>query len=248
MKLENNTMLEAVPSETVHQSMDNPWRISGKNGPIVVGTDSGFNYSDINQDAVAVDPEINAFGVIDGMGFYSKGDIAATCSAEALQDGFASGKSFRAMQIDMHHKMREAGLVEDGVAYIAARIEGDMLIGALAGDVTLIVIGKDGVPHARTTPEHRADDHGVLTNCVTGRSPGKTTNFAIPLQEGDRVLAYSDGIADNFTPEEIAEMIQGKSIEEAFKIIADATEAKMKSGKGKPDNRTLLIYDIETVN
>lgn len=260
--------MEAEKSR-VNNTLDQPFSFQTPNGRAIGGTDAGFGYGEVNEDAVIVDRKTNAVGVVDAMGFYRQGATAADCAVQALETGFTQGRAlfpaeepYSKIQKDMYDRMREAGLTEDGVCYLAMRIEGKKLHVAWAGDVQLVIIGKNGKIRDLTTPEHHPRNHDLVQNPVTGKSPGRTNYKEIEIEAGDRVVIASDGIWDNLTPDKVAELIAGKPIEEAFQLITQESEKEMKKGlaqraKGirkkagergtKSDNRSLLIYDVETL-
>jgi serine/threonine protein phosphatase PrpC len=98
---------------------------------------------------------------------------------------------------------------------------------------------------------------------------GKIHSETVDVEAGDRVVIFSDGISDNFTPEEIASLIADATPEEAIEILSDETDLRMmdahniertteeqggraKTGKysddyltkPKKDNRGITIMDI----
>lgn len=258
MNIEISRNREAVPRGLVENPVTDPLLKTTKYGRVGCGSDEGTGYwKNRNEDrAVLVD---NGFGLFDGMGGnpkrphrYQHGDRAAQVGAEIYAAGLTQGKSSQEVQMEAYQELQHQELAENGFAYVAARVieKGKKLYldVAWAGDVTLFIIRNGKIIPVTNVERSWVGNEDYIDNAVSGEDPGQTrTSPSVELQAGDRIVAFTDGIGDNFTPEQIAEMIRGKSIEEAFKIIADATEAKMKSGQGKPDNRTLLIYDIETL-
>lgn len=246
------------PGIIIENGLNDPFVGQGRCGVFVSGTDPGFGYENrnknkANEDSSVVDSERDAYVVLDAMGgsprtpgYYLYGDVAAGLCAEALRDGFAEENTFEEIQSDMHRRLKEANLAENGVCFLAFRIEGKVLHFAYAGDARLTIIGKEGKVRYRTRPNHNEQNHDFVKGPVTGLDVGQLISGSVELQEGDRVLVYSDGIDENLSPEEIAELIHGKSTVEAYRAIADETERLMTSGQGKPDNRSLLLYDIET--
>lgn len=239
-------------------SLEDPLIGRSSNGLIVSGTDKGYGYENRNankenEDGGVIDLFRNCYAKVDALGgssntpgYYLRGDEARCHCEEALREGFAAGKSFTEVRDDMHRRMKEAQLAENGACFLAFRIEGKTLHLAYSGDVRLVIIGKDGKVRYQTKPNHEEENHDFVKGPVTGLNPGELMTNSLELQEGDRILAYSDGIDENLTPEQISGLIIGKSVEEAFKILADETERLMRSGQGKSDNRTLLIFDLQT--
>lgn len=239
-------------NEVIQNRLENPLIIKGKNGTIGCATDEGFNYKEgVNEDAVVVNTEKDGFVMIDGMGGPGKGQAAAQILANAFKEGLEQDMDFATMQQNAYERMRDQGLGKNGACYIAGRVEGDRLDIAQAGDVRLLIIGGDGAIRFSTTDEKLPPPQdNVVTNVVTGNDPGSTTTTSQQIKQGDRILVAPDGIFDNISSEELAQKIHGKSIPEALKIIDDITEQRMKSGAQgtKPDNRSVLIYDITTID
>ena len=53
----------------------------------------------------------------------------------------------------------------------------------------------------------------------------------IPVKRGYRMIMTTDGVSDNLTNEEIADLVRGKSAEEGMKIISETTNERMINGK-----------------
>lgn len=235
----------------VKQRLENPLILRGPYGPIGCGTDEGFNYKQttagaVNEDAVVVSPARNSFAVIDGMGSYGQGNIAAAIMGQTLLEGFRKSTPLADIQQNAHNRMRQKGLVEDGACYVAARIRRNILEIAQAGDVRLIVINRRGAVRFETTDEHLLwPNRHAVSNAVSGWRAGETTTYLEEISPGDRIVAASDGLFANFESAKVAQLIQGKGVPEAFASLEQATRQAMTSHTGKPDNRSLFIYDIE---
>jgi len=63
------------------------------------------------------------------------------------------------------------------------------------------------------------------------------------LSEGDRIIAASDGLWDNFPSQEVYRLVKGKSPQEAMAILNKKVKRAMASG-GKRDNLNIIIYDF----
>lgn len=252
--------------DIITNRLDNPLVIKGKSGTMVLATDEGINYKPHNEDAVIVNNELNFFAVVDGMGGMGEGDKAAKILAEELQKGWQAKKIPTIIQQEAHQRMRREKIGVGGACYIASQINKDNLIISQSGDVRLIVVGSNGRVKFSTT------DEGIfegVSNAVQGTEPGQTTISQVQLQKGDRVIVASDGVFDNFYPvpyqnfrnaivngkftyqeainsanQKLAKLIDRKSPVEAIKLI-NQTLAKEMTGAGKPDNRAIIIYDIE---
>lgn len=281
--LQSPELRPEIAESLVTNPLDNPRKTTTALGTKIVATDQGFEYRDSN----GVDKDRNEDNVIDypyagalldGMGGYDHGDIASVLGARAYAVGLFEGKDFRQIQQEASDSLRAAGLTQDGFCVLAWRIIDGVLHRGYIGNVRMIVI-RDNAVFNETIPEQEDHDH-KLVDAVTGREPKHTTiPKPIKLKAGDRIIGYTDGIGENFSPEQILKMTQDRSAEEAFQILAKATEAKMTHGlpediadrilgkpteealqiitivaaegihpKGEGDNRTLLIYDIETLS
>lgn len=108
----------------------------------------------------------------------------------------------------------------------------------------------------------------IVLNAIYPKQGTVKTYAAIPLQQGYRVLLFSDGIGDNLTDEELARLVPPHhvSAQDAFSLLSDITSKRMaekdeieaKTGdrskvktysdgfrsKPKEDNRALVIMDI----
>lgn len=232
--------LDSIPFYRV----DQPKKIQGINGPLIFGTDEGFNYKDRNEDRIVINTEKNCFAVIDGMGGYDQGADAAQILAEELQTGFETNLSFKQIQNQAHQRMKDKKLKKNGACYIATRIKGKILEIAQAGDVRLIIIDKNNQIKFETIDEGAG--HTVF-NVVQGEKPGTTSIHRATIAEGDRIIISSDGITDNIDNDEMAELLVDTTPEQAMQIIAELSQSVMLDYSGKPDNRSVLIYDIKQI-
>ena len=119
-------------------------------------------------------------------------------------------------------------------------------------------IEKDPKAAARSNVRH------VLTKAFTQKEEKPDPPSLFEVRAGYRVIMMSDGIEDNLLPEEIAELVKGKTPEQAMNILSDVTTARIKNNdalreekpdldhnysdgyfqKPKPDNRSLIVFDI----
>ncbi len=53
----------------------------------------------------------------------------------------------------------------------------------------------------------------------------------VPVKKGYRMIMTSDGVSDNFTNEEIADLVRGKSAEEGMIALSESTTNRMLNGK-----------------
>ncbi|MFZ1020030.1 MAG: hypothetical protein WAN61_03530 [Minisyncoccia bacterium] len=258
-----------------------------KSGDIVyAGTDKGINYADHNEDRVTVNPKENFFAVVDGMGGESKGELAAQILAEEFLTE-STNIDFAVNQAKL--RMSEQGVEGGGAVFISAQLNigpnGKFLNISQLGDAKLIIIKKDGTVRFESkdeslvqtlvdgkviTPDEALynSQRNVVTKAVSPDTEDKVKSYPlIKVENGDMVLLYSDGISDNFTPEEIAKKIkEGLSGKALFSWLSDATGKRMQNAKEivgnsdrenkgvysdgykskpKPDNRSLVIVEIK---
>lgn len=159
-----------------------------------------------------------------------------------------------------------------------------------AGDARILVLDADGnitfvsedqtlatekFKHGTPKPAQALYDksRAVVTNDFSERgvsNPDKVQPYPfIPIPPRGRVLLLSDGLGDNFTPQEIANNIRGKTAVQALRWCSLASTQRMKNAhqvkqwyaqnditgqrryfdgfasEPKPDNRTLIIIDMK---
>lgn len=105
-----------------------------------------------------------------------------------------------------------------------------------------------GAPNKESLPEHLQaayEYRNMVTNAVgmPGQETIPVTTGILKLKKGDRMLISSDGIHDNLTPDQIADVLRnGGSIKE----LADAAGRIASSGEGraKPDDISGSVIDF----
>ena len=233
--------------------LDKPKFVKAPNGTIAYGTDEGIGYKDVNEDAIVVNTgKGNGFAVIDGIGGGGHGDKAAQILAEEFQKGLNEGASFEDIQKSAHDRMRMKYMRGSGACYVGFKIDDKKLNVAQAGDVKLMVIDSNGAIKFETTDEGYGH---VVFNAVSGSKQGNTTMNTVDLAVGDRIVVASDGLFDNLSPQEVSELIRGKTIQEAILLLNMNAKEKMQNHEdykergieAKPDNISILIYDIESL-
>ena len=233
---------------------------------VIAGTDKGINYNDDgpNEDRIATCPSQNFVSVIDGMGGYDSGEVAA----EILANSFlASPTDIKLAVANAKEEMKKRGLSpEVGAVFISARIVTEeqpdkstakFLEVSQLGDARLMVIKKDrtigfqskdqslvqekvdkGEISADETLYHRR--RNTVTAAVSRSDYQEPKTYEkIGVETGDLVLLMSDGFADNFTVDEIAKKVkEGLSVGELFSWLANETRERMKNYEkiiGKPN-------------
>lgn len=147
---------------------------------------------------------------------------------------------------------------------LAAIVVGDELRSCHAGDSELLVVGQRGRIKYRTIShspvgyaveagmldageslEH--EDRHLLSNCVG--IPGMRLEVAssIRLARRDTVVLASDGLWDNLTVDEVAELVRKGPLDVAMRRLSESCAARMKAAEiddkaGKPDDLSVLLY------
>ncbi|MBU0577837.1 hypothetical protein KJ742_05180 [Patescibacteria group bacterium] len=213
---------------------------------IAVATDKGIGYKNHNQDRVLVIPAQNVLAVVDGIGGKDDGDKAAQIFAEEVQN---SPQDFQNATLDTSIRLLQEGLDNAGTCFVGNRVvveNGEKFLEVTqAGDVKTIVFDEHGnvifeskdeslvqekVNRGEITPDEALYNkkRNIVTHQISADSSIITTYPRIPLKKGYRVVSYTDGIGDNFTPSEIWHLIKGKSAEEAIALISDASDVRMR--------------------
>lgn len=243
-----NGQVDAIVDE--NPRLDAPEMAQAKSGLIAYGSDRGIGYKDENQDCLLIKTANGAFACVDGMGSYDGAAYAAQLLAEAFSAGFDKGQTMEEMQIAAHESMQGERLGEAGACYIAAKIVGNKLHIGQAGDVRLIVVRKKEVVF-----QTRDEGFGTsVTNAVTGLRPGHTTTHVFDLEVKDRVIAGTDGVWNNVSLEEAAQLPE--SLGEAIASLNNRVKEKMarlpeftqQRIPARRDNASAIIHDIERLD
>lgn len=222
-----------------------PRFVVGKNGPMIFGSDEGNNYKAYNEDRIAVDTGANAFALFDGMGGKDRGDEAAEIAAETALVCFGAERWWPTrILVAAHSDMQGRGIDEGGAAFAVGRIFGDTLEVFCGGDVKVIVVDERGVVVHRTIDQGGAAE---VSNVIQGSSCPSLYRYRFKIRPGMRVIAATDGLFDSYSPEQVAAITHGKSIQHAMKDLEEVLREKMITKRGKPDNRSILMYDIEKI-
>jgi serine/threonine protein phosphatase PrpC len=316
-KVATTEILNGEKSETLKDGITSCDTISGYH--VAAATDRGHKKA--NQDRVVVSPRANMIAVVDGMGGTGEGEKAAEVVANEL---VKSPLDLKTAAENAKMRINKHNLGMSGACFLAAKVredaEGKKLDYCQAGDVGLIIIGKNGKIKYKSTDQSFSNvlvkygnitedesryslksQREVATNSISTQeyfnyiqqtleqdsknldiphkeeivdeikaTMGKIYSETVDVEAGDRVVIFSDGISDNFTPEEIASLIKGQTPEEAIETLSDETdvrimdaqniemttggeEGRRKAGKysddhltrPKKDNRGIAIMDIK---
>ncbi len=238
--------------DIIVQEEREPKLVRARNGPLAYWCHKAFG-KDPNQDAQYLNTAANVFVSIDGMGGHARGDLAARVFAEQCQRAFKRNKKITSSIIRNIHsevaEILEERDIEGGVCYLLFSVQGRTLHVYHAGDVKLVVLNQEGknVFETEDHVENREDYFGkqrqVVTNCVGYERYGKVVFDSVPLQEGYRLIAASDGLWKFCPVQEVAELVRGKETLLALDTIAtNAIQRRTPSGRG--DNINLFLYDF----
>lgn len=244
-------IVRALPIDEIPvDRLENPRIVSAPNGKLAFGTDEGVGYKEVNEDALVVNTGKNAYAVFDGLGSYGGGAKAARLIAEEFQKGFREDLPGDVVHKNAYDRLKAENIDKDGACYVAFKIDQNFLHGHMAGDVRLVILLPDGRVFFETRDESDLESVGgktrdVVLNAISGEDPGEATPFNIELFRNMRIIVASDGLWKNFSTAEVSALVHGKSIERGMAELNREVKAKMQTPDGKPDNISILMYDIE---
>lgn len=282
---------EILDGKEAKDLLDSMQRYTLESGDLVLaGTDKGIGYKDHNEDRIASVPGKNFLAVVDGIGGMGKGDEAAQILAEEL---LANPDDIQSAVLIAKTRMEEAKIGVGGAVFVATKLvqepSGKSVEFSQCGDSKMMIIKKDGSVKfesrentmAQTLVENKAmtadqalyyKSRNIIMDAISSNPEliGEVEyNSRISVEVGDMVLLMSDGISDNFTAEEIAEVISGPprmTVEELYEWLYYATGQRMSNKKEiiassdrendgkysdgyktqpKADNRALVIMEIK---
>ena len=231
-----------VIDEIPRNRLDTPRVVKGRNGRIAFGTDEGINYKPVNEDAIYINTRANVFASIDGMGGMGNGGRAAQILAQEIQKGTRARSSIQKIISRASDKMSSEGIDNGGACYVVSHIRENILNIYQAGDVKLIVVDSRG--NLRFTTKDEGIGNKVF-NSVQGIDSGEITKSKVRLNIDDKIVVASDGLWDNYSPQQIAKYVYNKDVKQAINGINKSVKNLMKSGRGKCDNINVIIYDFK---
>jgi protein phosphatase len=219
-----------------------------QSGDIVYGaTDKGIGYKDLNEDRIGINPKANQIVVVDGMGGYGQGNLAAQLLAEAFED--YPDDPEKATKHASSLMMTES--CDGGACYASAKItekEGQKHLDiSQAGDVKVLLI-RNGKLISESKDQSRVqayvDDElidedealyhlkrNMVENAVMANSHKPKILDPIPVEKGDIVILMTDGISDNLTPDEIVKRIKGAKPKQIIQAISHLTDKRMEKAE-----------------
>lgn len=197
------------------------------------------------------------FGVFDGMGGESSGEIAAYLAAEACGRYYEQNTSQLELGpedflTDMCHNMNHAVCDYADKNRITSMGSTAVLAGFCHEGVFVCNLGDSPIYHLRGEELLRLSTDHVVQGITFGKAP-LTQFLGIPdesmliepslakaeCRAGDRYLLCSDGVTDMLSGEEIREMMGKGNVEEA---VEGLLELALK--KGGRDNITMILCEI----
>jgi serine/threonine protein phosphatase PrpC len=208
------------------------------------------------------------FAVADGMGGHAAGEIASQLAIDTMFDeyygsnnaplspGIRMEKAILAANLKIYEQAAlqetQAGM---GTTIVAAVVRDNWLTIANVGDSRAYLV-RDGEPLQITRDhswvaeqvevgalsEEEAQNHmyrSVVTRCLGHRSEVSVDIFDYALESGDVVLLCSDGLSNQVSAEEIAQILIEYPPDQATGELVD-----LANQYGGPDNITVIVLHL----
>ena len=222
------------------------------------------------------DDDSGALVVADGVGGHPNGGDAAALAIESLREalvagkhaGKHAGKSLRDCVLSgietANRRVLESGrgsmttivvaLIRAGRARPIHVGDSGALITGQRGRLKLVTTFHSPVGYAvesglldEEEAVHHEERH-VVSNVVGSPQMHVEIGFPRPLARRDTVLVASDGIFDNFLPDEIVELIRKGPLLDAAAALDAEVSRRMACGRegqpSKPDDATFLLFRL----
>jgi serine/threonine protein phosphatase PrpC len=221
----------------------------------------------VNQDLPLESP--NLFAVADGMGGHVGGEVAAQVAVDALLkvfsreptragllDAFAKANSAVWQEGQEHSELRGMGTTLTAIALVGGDDGRDTLALANVGDSRAYLFSEDHI--VQVTADHSLAEermrHGEMTEeeaavhpqrHILTRALGVSTEveadmWELQLRSGDRLVLCSDGLSNELSNEEMAEVLSRVPDpgDAAHELVESANE------HGGSDNITVVVVDV----
>lgn len=258
------------------------------NAPVVFGTDKiegayavdigGGNDYSVNEDFLVISPENQVFAVVDGAGGHGKGHEAGKIVAEEIagliNSGGAVSEDFLERSQDIAAKRIVTEVSEvDGAAVMTAWLEGSTLNTALTGDCRCVVMRFNRATSRYDVVFSTRDQSNLnfLRNAVGQGRGGFVEHKTFPLEPGDLVTGFSDGVGDAMVDyKDVAKAVsEGRMVSEKatvqminegnerlsniayqvngdpvgfVKFVGHVVSARVRGAGGKGDNRSMFAF------
>ena len=218
-----------------------------------------------NQDSFLVNEKLKLFAIADGMGGHSGGEVASAMAVKTIEASFLEGSSETfpeqlnsAVKLSNHaiHEQAKANpkLQGMGTTLTVAVVDGEQIhIGQVGDsrcymfrDSELFQITED---HSQVYELLKAglitedNFHNFQKNVIT-RSVGYESTVNVDLytrqgRAGDRYVICSDGLSGMVSNEQISQVLQNFSVEEAVQNLVDLANAH-----GGEDNISVIVFEL----
>ena len=208
-----------------------------------------------NEDGIVVHPQQDEVIVIDAMGGYGNGVTARDIMVSGILQNPGNLESATAWTRKEYDTVE---LKRGGVCLIGLVIQAfDDYFSielAQAGDVHAVLYDQDGKLRHETTDE--AIGHKVINAIISENAThtqrtvgwsnfGELTRATVHAKPGWRLAVYSDGVANHFNAEQLANMILNTSSQHAIETVSTRLHDAMSQEKSYRDNSSLAIIDFQ---
>ncbi len=222
----------------------------------------------VNQDMPLERP--NLYAVADGMGGHVGGEVAARVAVETLERAFEHSPTIDGLrgafteannavwqESQLNADLRGMGTTLTAMALVGGTSGKDVLALANVGDSRAYVfsdgelsqvtadhsLAEERMRHGEMTEEEAAvhPQRHILTRALGVSSDVEADMWELELRSGDRVLLCSDGLTNEVSTEEMAEILREvDDPDEAARRLVDAANEH-----GGADNITVVIVDVQ---
>ncbi|UCF68694.1 MAG: protein phosphatase 2C domain-containing protein [Acidobacteriota bacterium] len=258
------------------QDLREPTPVALAGGTAWVFTTRAPDKATFNEDAAAVLPYGEQAGLLvvaDGVGGRPVGAEAArralVALEESLSDGRESGLPLRVAVLDgierANRELLELG-TGSATTLAVAQIRERHVRPYHVGDSMILHVGQRGklrhltVSHSPVGYAYEAglldekealhhEDRHFVSNTIGAPDMHITIGSSAPLRPRDTLLVASDGLADNFTTEELKERIRTGPLWAVARSLADQSRQRMLEPRqdqpGKIDDLTLIVFRLD---
>jgi serine/threonine protein phosphatase PrpC len=222
----------------------------------------------VNQDLPLERP--NLYAVADGMGGHVGGEVAARVAVETLDHAFEHAPTVDGLRAafteantavwqesQVNADLRGMGTTLTAMALVGGTSGKDVLALANVGDSRAYIfsegelaqvtadhsLAEERMRHGEMTEEEAAvhPQRHILTRALGVSSEVETDMWELELSSGDRVVLCSDGLSNEVSTEEMAEVLRevDDPDEAARRLVEVANE------HGGADNITVVIVDVQ---
>lgn len=240
---ENTNKPEGPESAIIlESSIEQAEVLRANSGVFTFITEKGGRPEKPNEDALVVDPEHDAFVVIDAMGGMTNPGLARLVVAEEFLSTLKSSGNLIDAHWNASRRMHRGG----GACYTAFRIKKNDIEIQQGGDTGIIVAStvNKKVKHS-LDQDVTSDLRKAVLNERGAEAPDRT--FVFDFKNGDRIYGGSDGLWNNVDQEKIIQETLRMPIAQALAHIRTAALTEMHERTrpefATPDNLTIFIYE-----